>query len=151
MFGDNLYNEVLMEVDVKQDCIGVDWKTVSETLKSVEMAYYEPDVHRIAFEASHTTVFVYHADRLIGFGRAISDGAYQAAIYDCAVLPEFQGKGVGTTIMKNILPRISHCNVILYATPGKEGFYQTLGFRRMKTGMALFKKSESMRERGFTK
>ena len=150
MFGDNLYNEVLMEVDVKQDCIGVDWKTVSETLKSVEMAYYEPDVHRKAFEDSHTTVFVYHADRLIGFGRAISDGAYQAAIYDCAVLPEFQGKGVGTTIMKNILPRISHCNVILYATPGKEGFYQTLGFRRMKTGMALFKKSESMRERGFT-
>ena len=150
MFGDNLYNEVLMEVDVKQDCIGVDWKTVSETLKSVEMAYYEPDVHRKAFEDSHTTVFVYHADRLIGFGRAISDGAYQAAIYDCAVLPEFQGKGVGKIIMKNILPRISHCNVILYATPGKEGFYQTLGFRRMKTGMALFKKSESMRERGFT-
>jgi len=133
MFGDNLYNEVLMEVDVKQDCIGVDWKTVSETLKSVEMAYCEPDVHRKAFEASHTTVFVYHADRLIGFGRAISDGAYQATIYDCAVLPEFQGKGVGTTIMKNILPRISHCNVILYATPGKEGFYQTLGFLRMKT------------------
>ena len=122
-----------MEVDVKQDCIGVDWKTVSETLKSVEMAYCEPDVHRKAFEASHTTVFVYHADRLIGFGRAISDGAYQATIYDCAVLPEFQGKGVGTTIMKNILPRISHCNVILYATPGKEGFYQTLGFLRMKT------------------
>jgi GNAT superfamily N-acetyltransferase len=139
-----------MEVDVKQDCAGVDWKAVSETLKRVGMAYYEPDVQRKAFEASHTTVFVYHADRLIGFGRAISDDAYQAAIYDCAVLPEYQGKGIGTTIMKNILPRISHCNVILYATPGKEGFYQTLGFRKMKTGMAHFKKIESMRERGFT-
>jgi ribosomal protein S18 acetylase RimI-like enzyme len=139
-----------MEVNVKQDCIGVDWKSVSETLKRVGMAYYEPDVHRKAFEASHTTVFVYHADRLIGFGRAISDGAYQAAIYDCAVLPEFQGKGIGTTIMKNILLRVSNCNVILYATPGKEGFYQTLGFRKMKTGMAYFKKSESMRESGFT-
>ncbi len=45
-----------MEVDVKQDCAGVDWKTVSETLKYVGMAYYEPDVHRRAFEASHTTV-----------------------------------------------------------------------------------------------
>ena len=139
-----------MEVDVKQDCAGVDWKTVSETLKYVGMAYYEPDVHRRAFEASHTTVFVYHADRLIGFGRAISDGAYQAAIYDCAVITEFQGKGIGSTIMKNILPRISHCNVILYATPGKEGFYQTHGFRKMKTGMAHFKKSGSMKERGFT-
>ena len=139
-----------MEVDVKQDCTGVDWKAVSETLKCVEMAYYEPDVHKKAFEASQTTVFVYHADRLIGFGRAISDGAYQAAIYDCAVRPEYQGKGIGTTIMKNILPRISHCNVILYATPGKEGFYQTLGFRKMKTGMAHFKLGETMKERGFT-
>ena len=139
-----------MDVEVKQDCVGVDWKTISETLESVGMAYYEPDVHRKAFEASHTTVFVYHADRLIGFGRAISDGAYQAAVYDCAVLSEFQGKGIRTTIMKNILPQISHCNVILYATPGKEGFYQTLGFRKMKTGMAHFMKSQSMRERGFT-
>ena len=95
-------------------------------------------------------MFVYHADRLIGFGRAISDGVYQAAIYDCAVLPEFQGKGIGTIIMKNILPRISHCNVILYASPGKEGFYQTHGFRKMKTGMAHFKKGVAMRERGFT-
>jgi len=97
-----------------------------------------------------TAVFVYHADRLVGFGRAISDGVYQAAIYDCAVLPEFQRMGIGTTIMKNILLRISHCNAILYASPGKEGFYQTHGFRKMKTGMAHFKKGVAMRERGFT-
>jgi hypothetical protein len=61
-----------MEVDVKQECTGVNWKTVSETLKCVGMAYYEPDVHRRAFEASHTTVLVYHGDRLVGFGRALS-------------------------------------------------------------------------------
>jgi ribosomal protein S18 acetylase RimI-like enzyme len=139
-----------MEIEVKQDCAAVNWKTISETLKRVGMAYHEPDVHKIAFEASHTTVFVYYADQLIGFGRAISDGAYQAAIYDCAVLPEFQGKGIGTLIMKNILSRVSHCNVILYASPGKEGFYQKHGFRKMKTGMAHFKKGESMRESGFT-
>lgn len=139
-----------MEVDVRQDCAGVDWKTVSETLKRVGMGYYAPDVHRRAFEASHTTVFVYQADLLIGFGRAISDGAYQAAIYDCAVLPEFQGKGIGTTIMHNILSRVAHCNIILYAAPGKEGFYQKHGFRKMKTGMAHFMQSMAMRERGFT-
>jgi GNAT superfamily N-acetyltransferase len=139
-----------MEFDVKQDCAGVDWKTVSETLKCVGMAYHEPDVHRRAFEASHTTVFVYHADRLIGFGRAISDGVYQAAIYDCAVLLEFQGKGIGKIIMNKILSQLSHCNVILYASPGKEGFYQTHGFRKMKTGMAHFKKDAAMRELGFT-
>ena len=139
-----------MEIDVKQDCAGVDWKKVTEILKCVGMGNHEPEVHKRAFEASHTTVFVYHAGRLIGFGRAISDGAYQAAIYDCAVLPEFQSKGIGTTIMKNIMSRISHCNVILYAAPGKEGFYQRHGFRKMKTGMALFKKGLAMRDSGFT-
>ena len=139
-----------MDVSIKHDCSGVDWQTVSDILKSVGMAHYEPELHRKAFEASHTTVFLYHADRLIGFGRAISDGAYQAAVYDCAVVEEFQDKGFGTMIMKHILSRISQCNIILYASPGKEGFYEKHGFRKMKTGMARFIKSESMRERGFT-
>ena len=139
-----------MDLNIKLDCVGVDWKAVSDILKCVGMAYHEPEVHRRAFEASHTTVFAYRADRLIGFGRAISDGVYQAAVYDCAVLPEWQGKGVGTTLMKHILARISHCNVILYASPGKEGFYQIQGFRKMKTGMARFINDAAMRERGFT-
>lgn len=139
-----------MKTDVKYHCSEADWPTVSEMLKRVGMAHYEPEVHRKAFEASHTTVFVYREDRLIGFGRAISDGVYQAAIYDVAVLPECQGEGIGTLIIKSLLARLGQCNVILYASPGKEAFYRALGFRGMKTGMALFKKSEAMAEKGFT-
>lgn len=139
-----------MEVDIELSCHGVDWSAVRETLKCVGMGHHEPDEHRRAFEASHTTVFAYHRGRMIGFGRAISDGVYQAAVYDCAVLPEFQGRGVGARILESIMLRISHCNAILYATPGKEGFYEKFNFRRMKTGMARFKKDASMRERGFT-
>ena len=101
-----------MEINVKQDCIGVDWSGVSQTLKIVGMAYHEPEAHKRAFEASHTTVFMYHNGKLVAFGRAISDGVYQAAIYDCAVLPEFQGKGLGSTLMEKILAQIEDCNVI---------------------------------------
>lgn len=139
-----------IEITVKNDCVGVDWQTVSDTLKSVGMAFYEPERHKAAFEVSHIKVFLYNADELIGFGRAISDGAYQAAIYDCAVTAEYQGKGIGRMIMENILSKLHDCNVILYASPGKEGFYQKFCFRKMRTGMAKFMKSESMRERGFT-
>ena len=139
-----------MEIDIRYDCTEIDWQTVSEMLKRVGMAYDTPDTHRRAFEASHTTVFAYHDNQLIGFGRAISDGVYQAAVYDVAVHPECQGQGIGTTIMKRILERISHCNVILYSSPGKEDFYKTLGMRKMKTGMALFRKAEIMAEKGFT-
>jgi ribosomal protein S18 acetylase RimI-like enzyme len=139
-----------MEIDIVYDCSETDWKAVSETLKRVGMAYEEPDVHKRAFEASHTAVFVYKDSHLIGFGRAISDGAYQAAVYDVAVVPEFQKMGVGKIIMEKILERLSGCNVILYARPGKEEFYRRLGLRKMKTGMALFRNPEKMAERGFT-
>ncbi|HUN56371.1 MAG TPA: GNAT family N-acetyltransferase [Smithella sp.] len=143
-----------MEIDIVYDCSEADWKAVSETLKSVGMAYEEPEVHKRAFEASHTTVFVYQAGRqagrLIGFGRAISDGAYQAAVYDIAVVPDFQKMGIGRMIMEKILERLSGCNVILYASPGKEDFYRKLGLRKMKTGMALFRNPDRMAQRGFT-
>ena len=139
-----------MEIDIRFECFEVDWKIVSETLKRVGMAHYEPEAHKKAFEASHTTVFVYHASQLIGFGRAISDGVYQGAVYDVAVVPEFQRKGIGTIIMKKILERLPECNIILYATPGKEAFYETLNLRKMKTGMARFRNSKKMKEKGFT-
>jgi len=147
-----------MDMDLRFDCIGVDWQLVSDTLKRVGMAYHKPDKQRKAFENSYAVVFVYqggkqgggHSGQMIGFGRAISDGAYQAAIYDVAVIPEYQRQGVGTEIMKQILVRLSSCNVILYAAPGKEGFYRTLGLRKMKTAMALFRRAEIMQEKGFT-
>jgi ribosomal protein S18 acetylase RimI-like enzyme len=139
-----------MDVDIVYDCSKTDWKVISETLKKVGMAYEEPDIHRRAFEASHTTVFVYREAQLIGFGRAISDGAYQAAIYDVAVVPEFQKMGIGKMIMEKIMERLQGCNIILYARPGKEEFYRKLGLRKMKTGMALFRNPEKMAERGFT-
>lgn len=119
-------------------------------LKNVGMAYFEGEVHKKAFGNSHTVVFAFDDDKLIGFGRAISDGVYQAAIYDVAVLPEYQGKRVGATIVNSILKCIPGCNAILYASPGKEIFYEKLDFKKMKTGMALFLNTEKMHEKGFT-
>jgi hypothetical protein len=53
-------------------------------------------------------------------------------------------------IVNNILKSIPQCNFILYASPGKEGFYESLKFKRMKTGMALFREADKMRISGFT-
>ncbi len=38
------------------------------------MGYHEPEVHKRAFEASRTTVFIYGDSRLIGFARDIGTG-----------------------------------------------------------------------------
>jgi ribosomal protein S18 acetylase RimI-like enzyme len=133
-----------MHQKIITDCAEVNWKTIADSLKKVGMAYHEPEVHRRAFEASHTTVFVYENSVLLGFGRALSDGEYQGAIYDVAVLPEAQGKGIGKIIIETILVKLPHCNLILYATPGMEGFYKKLGFGLMKTGMAIFTNPQAM-------
>jgi ribosomal protein S18 acetylase RimI-like enzyme len=139
-----------MNIQIKYNCSDIDWNRVAEILQSVGMAHYSPETHKKAFEASYCTVFLFDDKTLIGFGRAISDGAYQAAVYDCAVIDAFQGQGLGRLMMQEILARLPECNVILYAAPGREGFYKKLGFRRMKTGMAVFRNSDAMTERGFT-
>ncbi|EQB90444.1 ribosomal protein S18 acetylase RimI-like enzyme [Clostridium punense] len=139
-----------MELKVQYDCSNIDFQYITDTLKTVGMGYFDAITHKKAFENSYTVVFIFDNEKLIGFGRGISDGAYQAGIYDVAVIPEYQGKGIGKIIVDSILKTIPQCNVILYAAPGKDAFYEKLGFRRMKTGMALFLNSERMQEKGFT-
>ena len=139
-----------MNLKIQHTCSGIDWDYVAATLKAVGMAYHEASVHEKAFKNSHTVVFVFDDATLVGFGRAISDGAYQAAIYDVAVLPEYQGKGIGRTIVDTITSGLPGCNFILYAAPGKDKFYEALNFRKMKSGMALFLDADRMRLKGFT-
>ena len=127
-----------MELKINTNCSGVDWECITQILKKVGMAYHEPEVHQRAFEASYTKVFVYEGSELIGFGRAISDGEFQSAIYDVAVVPEAQGKGIGKIILENILNNLPDSNIILYSNPGMEGFYKKLGFGLLKTGMGRF-------------
>ncbi len=139
-----------MNLELKFDCAEVDWTFVSATLQRVGMATRPPELLQKAFAASAVVVFAYVDGRPVGFGRAISDGAYQAAVYEMAVVPEFQKQGVGAKIMRAILDRLPGCNVILYASPGKEDFYRKLGLRRMKTGMARFQNPDVMAQKGFT-
>jgi GNAT superfamily N-acetyltransferase len=139
-----------MKIEIKDDIEHIDWQKVADTLQSVGMAHYAPERHKKAFEASCCTVFLYAEATLVGFGRALSDGAYQAALYDCAVVAEYQGRGFGKLIVQSLLAKLANCNVVLYASPGKEEFYQKLGFRRMKTGMACFLNRDAMTEKGFT-
>lgn len=138
-----------MNLKIQNNCSNIDWNRVSEIITTVGMASCKPEVHKTAFENSYCVVFIFDDNTLIGLGRAISDGIRQTAIYDVAVLPEYQGKHIGKLIIETITDSLPSCNCILYASPGKESFYEKLGFSKMKTGMALFIDAESKRENGF--
>lgn len=138
-----------MNIIIKDDCTNINWQEVRNILKAVGMSYVDEELHKKSFENSYTVVFIFHEEKLIGFGRAISDGLRQSAIYDVAILPEYQGLGIGKLIIENIVNNTPTCNFILYASPGKEGFYENLGFKKLKTGMGLFVNMERMKSRNF--
>lgn len=135
---------------VKKDLSRVKWDEVQNLLKIAGLAHPPAELIEKAFKNSYSVVFIYNEDKIIGVGRGISDGAYQAAIYDIAVHPEYQGNGLGKTIIDEIYKDLKEFNIILYSRPVSENFYRKLGFEKMLTGMAIFKDRNGMKEKGFT-
>jgi ribosomal protein S18 acetylase RimI-like enzyme len=69
--------------------------------------------------------------RLIGFSRATSDHAFNATIWDVVVHPDYQGKGLGKVLMKQLVKKLRSediSNVTLFADPQVVDFYRNLGF-----------------------
>ena len=138
-----------MQYRIQRNVENIDWQVVCRVLQEAGLAIHPVELTRKAFENSYCKVFVFDNDLLIGVGRAISDGAYQAAIYDIAVLPAYQGRKIGRLIIDEIHKHLQKINIILYASPGKEPFYVKNGYSRMLTGMAKFNNESTMREKGF--
>lgn len=135
-----------MNLKIQNTTDNIDWNLIPELLKKVGMGYTTADIHKTAFENSFIVCFVFDDNKLIGFGRSISDGVRQAAIYDVAIEPTYQGKGIGKQILKNIMDATPNCTFVLYAALGKEEFYKKIGFKVMKTGMILFNDSSKMND-----
>lgn len=104
---------------------------------------------QLAFNNSPLKVFAFDRNRLVGAGRALSDGLWRAVIFDVAVLPDHQGRGIGSRIIRHLIQNAKVDVVMLYAAPGKEVFYEQFGFRKMKTAMAIMPDPEARRARGF--
>lgn len=69
--------------------------------------------------------------RLIGMGRAISDGTSDAYIQDVTVLPAFRSRGLGAAIIRRLVEELRARRIGwigLVAEPGTEPFYRRLGF-----------------------
>ena len=79
--------------------------------------------------------------RLVGMGRAISDGVSDAYIQDVVVLRSHRGRGVGAELVRRLA---EHCArngiswVGLVAEPGTQPFYERIGFHAFPGQPMLF-------------
>ena len=127
----------------------VDWNQLSELYRIAPLGEKLADDLELVFSNSRYKCFVYDADSLIGVGRALADGLDCSYICDVAIHPEYQGIGLGKKIVKKLVSlSLGHKKIILYANPGKEVFYNKLGFKKMNTAMAIFSNQERALESG---
>lgn len=75
--------------------------------------------------------------RLVGFARVLTDRIYRATLWDVVVHPDYQGRGVGESLMKTILahPVLSGVQKFWLNTRDKQPFYERFGFVRSDQGM----------------
>jgi GNAT superfamily N-acetyltransferase len=127
----------------------IDWSELFELYKIAPLGIKPPADLEIVFKNSRYKCFVFDDDKLIGVGRALADGLDCSYIGDIAVHPEYQGTGLGKQIVQYLIEQSrGHKKIILYANPGKEGFYSKLGFKKMNTAMAIFRNEEEMIKNG---
>ena len=70
--------------------------------------------------------------KLIGFLTAISDSAMHAFITLVEVLKTYQGKGVGTHLMKLAVSHFKgYYDIVLITDPDKGAFYKKFGFNEI--------------------
>lgn len=94
-----------------------------------------------AMAGSAVVLGAFDGSRLIGMGRAISDGVSDAYIQDIAVSPDYRRRGIGGEIVRRIVAALQAHGIDwigLVGEPGTEHFYEELGFVR-KPGHTLWK------------
>ena len=138
-----------MDVEFIYSGKDIDWNEVSDLYKKAPLGNKTASDLKTVFSNSKYMCFLFDKGILVGAGRALADGVDCSYICDVALLPEYQGKGLGVKIV-SYLVKVSegHKKIILYSVPGSESFYKKLGFKRMGTAMAIFENQEWAMEVG---
>lgn len=110
-------------------------KEYNRLTDSVGWGIRDEKIIQQALENTLYSLCVYDGDRLIGYGRIIGDKTIFLYIQDIIVIPEYQGKKIGTSIITELLKKVEEYKKVnpnirtyLGASKGKENFYEKFGF-----------------------
>ncbi|MDO6848090.1 GNAT family N-acetyltransferase [Priestia megaterium] len=128
-----------MKISLSNCIENVEWSRMKEIYHSVGWENHNEEKIKKVFQSSNVVAIAYDEDNIAGFGRALSDGVFNAAIYDVVVDEHYQNKGIGQKVIRNLLAQLDDISCVhLVSTAGNEEFYRKAGFRKMKTGMARY-------------
>ena len=93
--------------------------------------------------ASQAVVSAWRGQRLVGFGRACSDGVFRAVLWDVVVAGEEQGQGLGRRLVEALLeaPALKNVERVYLMTTNSAGFYKQLGFAQSEAQRLMVRQS----------
>ena len=91
---------------------------------------------------STVVVSLWRGKRMVGFGRATTDGVCRAVLWDVVVAGDFQGRGLGRRVIEALLSAstIRQAERVYLMTTNSAGLYQQLGFNAEQTQNLLVRK-----------
>ncbi len=103
--------------------------------KSVGWNLLDRKIVKTSIKNSHIILSAYEDNKTVGMVRLVSDKATHGHLTDVIVLPEYQGRGIGKSLILELSNRIqtfvnNKDQFILELVPskGNEGFYKKCGF-----------------------
>lgn len=122
------------QIEYNPDLEQIDWEHILFLFQKINWKHRESAEIKNAFKLSTETIFVYHEAKIIAFGRVIGDGRYYAMLADIVVDPDYQGKGLGSFLVKSLNDKLVNYHFVnLSAAPGADRFYKSLGWKKQTT------------------
>lgn len=133
-----LYKNMLIERNAK-----IDINELNDLLKTIGWGISSPKKLEDSLNLSWGWITVRDdLNNLIGFVQVLSDSIKHAYILRLLVHKDYQGKGIGTSLMKNLMELLDENNLspVLLTKPSEESFYSKFGLSRSNNGfISLFK------------
>jgi len=121
-----------MIIDYKYDISVEDYNFLRKSVGWKEINITQA---QIGISNSLYLITAIHMNKTIGLVRVVGDGGYVAIIVDVIVLPNYQGKGIGKSLIQKIMEFINNdmlegqsIFVNLMSAKGRESFYKQFGF-----------------------
>lgn len=118
------YNEAVSAKDLSDLRESVGWNRMEDEYSNPLMISF----YHIA---------VYEDDKMVGYIDSVSNGVTDAYIQDLMVHPDYQGKGLGTELMNQMITYLKEKRIYIISVVFEESlkpFYDRFGFSSMLCG-----------------
>ena len=114
------FNKVLPEDQVTALYTSLDWSAAKKPIKLL-----------MALANSHSVLSAWDGPKLVGLANSISDGYLVVYYPHLLVLPEYQGRGIGKTLVSMMKKKYYDFHQQILVADGKiVNFYESCGFKK---------------------